>query len=334
MTLGVEAGTRARRVVVVDDDPLVLAVTRRVLSRRGYEAVCCDHARLALCEVLREKPFAVVADLHMPDLNGTAFLRLVRGIAPESLRILFTGESYPLKEVRALSASAIDSVVTKADGHLQLPAALEQRRTRPREEPCEARALALALASALTVPKVETLDHVLRLSYGALKLGALAGLDDASLWALELGALLHDVGMVSVPESLVSCARPLEAHEWDVIRGHPSCGASIVQSSPQLACALPVVLHHHERYDGQGYPHGLSGDQIPLSARILAVLDTFEALTHDRPHVLSRGESEARASIARLSGTQLDPYAVELFMAVSPEEWRRPLGPSRLGAEL
>lgn len=317
------------RVVVVDDDPLVLAVTRRVLARRGYEAVCYDRARLAVCEILRERPFAVVADLHMPDLNGVAFLRLVHGLSPESLRILYTGEAQFGTADAASVPSWIDAVVTKAEGYAQLPQALQFGRARECGESVDARSLALSLVSALSVPRVETLDHVLRLSYGALKLGVLAGLGHQALWALELGALLHDVGMAQVPESLVSCPRQFEPHEWEIVRCHPAFGASAVRRSPQFACALPVVLYHHERFDGHGYPHGLSGAGIPLAARLLSVVDTFEALTHDRPHMLACSESDARAAIVKASGTQLDPYAVELFMAVSPEEWRRPGTPAR-----
>ncbi|MFT3924692.1 MAG: HD domain-containing phosphohydrolase [Myxococcales bacterium] len=323
---GGDSEERTPRVVVVDDDPLVLAVTRRLLTRSGYHVISCDHPRTALREVIQGEPFAVVADLHMPDLDGAELLRLVRSFSPNTRRILYTGESHLSEIARAVSPVVVDAIVTKADGNPQLPLALSGLRAeqRGRQGSNEARSLALSLVSALAVDHVETLEHALRLSRGALKLGSLAGLEVPALRDLEVGALLHDVGMFCIPETLLRHPTPYCEREWRQVQQHPLLGAEFLRSSELLAGGLSVVLYHHEHYDGSGYPHRLSGSDIPLLARLFSVIDTFEALTHERPHRPARSETQAREEIARVSGSQLDPTAVELFLGIHPDDWKRP----------
>ncbi len=121
---GGESPALAPLVVIVDDDPLVLAVTRRLLTRSGYRVIACDHPQSALSEVQRDAPFAVVADLHMPDLSGAEFLHLVAALAPDTRRILYTGEAQLGEVARALSPLLVDAIVTKAEGNPQLPLTL------------------------------------------------------------------------------------------------------------------------------------------------------------------------------------------------------------------
>jgi len=314
------------RVVVVDDDPLLLAVTRRMLTRAGYRVIPCDHPRTALREVILGEPFAVVADLHMPDIDGAELLRLVQSFAPNTRRVLYTGESSLGEIARAMSPSAVDAIVTKADGNAQLALTLGGLRSAQTGGPgaVEARQLARSLVSALATHPQENLEHAVRLARGALKLGALAGLAGAALRDLELGALLHDVGMFCLPEALLHQAGAYGERERRQLAQHPGLGADLLRGAPLLACAREVVLHHHERFDGQGYPRGLCGADIPLSARLFAVVDTYEALVHERSHRGALRENQARAEIARVKGGQLDPAAVELFLGIHPDEWKRP----------
>jgi CheY-like chemotaxis protein len=156
----------APRVVVVDDDPLVLAVTRRLLQRAGYEVVPCDHPRTALREVVQSQPFALVADLHMPDLSGADLLRVVRSVSPSTRRVLYTGEAHVSELTRAIAPMVADAIVAKTDGPELLPAALDGFRTQPELAvgPAQARSLALGMARALASSSVETFDHALRVS--------------------------------------------------------------------------------------------------------------------------------------------------------------------------
>lgn len=325
--MSTEAGGRASaplRVVLVDDDPLGLAITRRLLTRSGYAVVPCDHPRTALREMLEDPPFALIADLHMPDLSGGELLQLARSMFPQTRRILYTGESEVRELSRAVAPRVADAIVAKSDASERLPQALAELRVDGTcaAAPEEARSVALAMARALGSGSVETLEHALRVARCARRLGAIAGLDEQALNDLELGALLHDVGMICVPEASLRFPGPLGEHDWQLIRKHPQVGAGMLKGCAGLEGAIPVLLYHHERYDGGGYPHGLSGTDIPLCARLFSVIDTYDALTHPRPYAPCASDAEARDEIARVRGTQLDPMVAELFLSCDPDAWK------------
>jgi response regulator RpfG family c-di-GMP phosphodiesterase len=326
LTVGSEGVEAAPRVVVVDDDPLVLAITRRLLQRSGYDVFPCDNPRSALREVVQSQPFALVADLHMPDLSGAELLRLVRNVSPNTRRVLYTGEAQVSELARALTPMVADAIVAKADGAEFLPAALDGLRTKQAEKegPMQARSLALGMARALASSSVETFDHCLRVSRWSRRLGTLLGVDQHALLDLEVGALLHDVGMICVPEAVLRFPGALGEHEWAQVHMHPRMGADMLRECEPVLGALPLVMHHHERFDGQGYPDKLKGEEIPLSARIFAIVDAYEALTHARAHAPARGDSEARNEILRVRGKQFDPEIVDAFMSIDPEDWKRP----------
>ena len=316
----------APRVILVDDDPLVLAVTRRLLQRAGYDVVPCDHPRTALRELVHSQPFALVADLHMPDLNGADLLRVVQSVSPRTRRVLYTGEDQVSELARAVAPMVADVIVAKADGPENLPAALDGLRTNPRGllGPAQARSAALGMARAMASHSVETFDHSLRVSRWARRVGREMGLDDYALLDLELGALLHDVGMIGVTESVLAHPGPLNDAEWEQIHRHPQLGAEMLRACEGLAPAVSVVLYHHERFDGRGYPARIEGENIPLAARIFSVVDAYEAMTQSRPYAAARTDAEVREELSRNAGGQFDPAVVEAMLAIDPKEWLRP----------
>jgi len=176
-----------------------------------------------------------------------------------------------------------------------------------------------ALANALDVRDTETGGHSDRvLEYMELLIDQL-GSDEGSVAMLRRGALLHDIGKIGVPDNILRKPAPLSEAEWSTMRKHPEFGARIVAGIPFLKDVATIVRHHHERWDGNGYPDGLAGERIPVGARIFAVADSFDAMTSDRPYRRALSIEEARAEIARCRMTQFDPVVVDGFMRIPVE---------------
>lgn len=165
-----------------------------------------------------------------------------------------------------------------------------------------------------------------RLARAAVALGDGVELDRAQREALELGALLHDIGEIRIPESVLHKPGPLTPDERLLVQGHPQAGVEILEVVPLLTPALDVVAGHHERYDGGGYPQGLEADEIPLVARVFAVVDALDAMTHDRPYRAARPLEEALVELKDEAGRHFDPRVVDAALAISPARWKELLG--------
>ena len=177
-----------------------------------------------------------------------------------------------------------------------------------------------AIATALDLRDHETNNHARRVTFLAMAIARRLNMSDSDLANFEKGALLHDVGKIGVPDGYLRKPGPLTAAEWAEMKRHPEYGYRVLARIPFLADALPVILHHHERYDGRGYPGGLAGKDIPLAARIFAAADTYDAITSDRPYRAGSPTSAAVAEITACSGTQFDPAVVRAFVDVMSDE--------------
>ena len=140
---------------------------------------------------------------------------------------------------------------------------------------------------------------------------------------LSTCAFLHDIGKIGISDDILNKPGQLNAKEWEAIRTHPQLGVTIASRARQLAPCIPAILHHHERYDGNGYPKGLKGEDIPLGARILALADAFAAMTSDRPHSAALSYEEALKEIERCAGTQFDSNLVKVFLSITKSVSRR-----------
>jgi HD-GYP domain-containing protein (c-di-GMP phosphodiesterase class II) len=178
----------------------------------------------------------------------------------------------------------------------------------------------MALARSVEEKDAATEGHCHRLERLSLHTGEKLGMEGEELVALSDAAYLHDVGKLRVPEAILNKPGLLDDEEQLEIQRHPEYGAQIIRGKPSLEAASRLVVSHHEWFDGTGYPTGVSGEDIPLGARVIAVVDAFDAMTSDRPYRASLGVEEARRRLREASGTQFDPRVVEAFFAVLDEE--------------
>jgi putative two-component system response regulator len=170
-----------------------------------------------------------------------------------------------------------------------------------------------ALANAVEAKDVQTEHHCERLALLAGRLGTRIGLEPAELDAVTYGALLHDVGKIGVPDHILAKQGPLTEDEWALVRRHPEIGERICAPLRAFAAFGPIIRHHHERWDGAGYPGMLRGEAIPIGARIVGLVDAFDAITHDRPYRDARTLDHALETMAKEAGHQFDPDLTRIF---------------------
>ena len=173
-----------------------------------------------------------------------------------------------------------------------------------------------ALGSAIDTRDVATQAHSRRVRGYTLMIARAHGVPEADLGDLERGVLLHDIGKIGIPDAILFKPGPLTPDEWRIMQRHPDIGRQLIEKIPFLHDAVPIVYHHHERWDGTGYPLGLRGEAIPLGARIFAVADTFDAMTFDRPYSKAVSFQRAREEIRRCAGTHFDPAVVATFLTI------------------
>ncbi|HEX6132884.1 MAG TPA: HD domain-containing phosphohydrolase [Longimicrobiales bacterium] len=320
------------RILIIDDEENVVALIERILRRGGYENVrTATDARLALPLFREFEPDLILMDLHMPFLDGVNVMQQLRqrNEAGEFLPVvLVTGDTAPGARQQALSAGANDFLLKPFDATdvlLRIRNLLDLRKqyhdvnAQVDRHRREVRELQIEMAERLArvAEGRDSADGSLPAQFGML-CAAIAeelGLDNEQIDLIRWAAPLHDIGMVGMPEILVKPGS-LSLEELDLLKTHTSIGSQVVSGSrsPILRMAEEIALYHHENWDGTGYTPGLSGDSIPLPARIVAVADTFFAMTHDRPYQRARPVGEVLSWIEEQAGRKFDPAVVRAFM--------------------
>jgi putative two-component system response regulator len=329
---------RRPRVLIVDDEPAIRIVLRTLLNGSGlYEVVEAPDAETALDLIRAFSPDAVLCDLLMPGMNGIELLRRVKAMDDTVAFVVITGAGTTHDAVEALRLQADDylSKPFQVDEVLHsLARALDHRRllreNRDYQLNLEARVRdqseqmeQLFIDALLTIANaVETRDgytggHVERVTLYAVATGAALGMEPEQLRTLATAALLHDVGKIGIPDHVLTKPGRLSPEEYEVMQQHPTIGAGILQQSPFLQSCVPGVLHHHERWDGKGYPGRLAGDGISLEGRILAVVDAYDAMVTTRPYRERCDPDAAADELKRCAGSQFDPAVVEAFFQCS-----------------
>lgn len=314
----------AERILVLDDDAGIVNVATRVLQRVGFVCVGTTSVSHALSLVRCEAFDVFLTDVHMPEMLGTEAASAMRYEQPDLVVVVMTGQATLDLAVQALQVGAQAFVVkpfTPGDLVSRVSEAIERHRVQ--QSNLKARQMTPvfeqtvgALAAAIENRDPTTGSHTTRLHRLADALGRAAGLDDDAREVVRQGALLHDVGKIGVPDGILRKPGPLTADEMQLMRRHPEIGASMIAEIEGLERAIPLVLYHHERWDGTGYPHGLAGHAIPIGARILAIADSYDVMISPRPYRPPMSVSEARAEVRRMAGSQFDPHLVDLFLAL------------------
>jgi putative two-component system response regulator len=274
-------------ILVVDDDAAVLGSLTKLLRAEGFDVVPTGNGTGALQAVRDVRPDVVLLDVIMPDLNGFEVCRAIKGDLETCLTpvVLLTGLSATDDRVKGLEAGA-DDFITKPPDRIELVARVRSlvRMKSYTDELERAEAVLLALARSIEGKDPYTEGHCERLAKYACALGLRLGLSVQEATALERAGVLHDIGKVAVPDSILLKEGSLTPEEWAVVREHPVTGEHICRPIRSFGPVLPIIRHHHEKYDGSGYPDGLAGSDIPLTARILQVVDVYDALTTNRPY--------------------------------------------------
>lgn len=338
------------KVLVVDDEAGVRMFLREALRTAAADVAEAADAASALKSIESGDFDIIVSDVWMPGASGLDLLAMAQQTRWDVGFILLTGEIEVETVIAALRMQASDFLlkplavedvigsVTRAFERLIVSrqarayrGSLEtsiQRRTRELE-------LALselesnyhmtleALVASLDAREHETFSHSLRVRAYTRYLALRAGFPPALIPSLEQGALLHDIGKIAVADAILLKPGKLTKEEWVEMRKHPAAGDEILKRVPFLRPASAIVRHHHERFDGTGYPDGLKGAEIPLGARLFAVADTLDAMTSDRTYRKGPGFEAAREEIERHSGKQFDPHIVELFLKVPTSTWMK-----------
>jgi HD-GYP domain-containing protein (c-di-GMP phosphodiesterase class II) len=275
-------------------------------------------------EALERHTFdAVITDLHLPMKDGRVFAQHVAEISPQTPIVVVTGESSLRVACESLGKASIEAILPKPIAVSELERALSRALARRWEGFSELQAdlIANGLVRALSLRDVETENHSRRVASWTKMLACTLGIGVNERRRFYLGALLHDLGKIGVPDSVLLKPGRLDEAEMKVMKEHPRLGRELLRGIQCLDDVVPIVLYHHERWDGRGYPEGRSGQDIPLEARIFAVVDTYDAMTSDRSYRRGRGHEEAVREIDRCRGTQFDPCVVDAFASHSVDEW-------------
>ncbi len=308
---------RARRVAIAEDDSGSRALLRTILERDGCAVRETADGRTALALVEEQAPDLLLLDVTMPPPDGIEVTRRLRlhFSEPELPIILVTGHNEAATKVAGLEAGATDFVTKPYDAPelvARVRAALRMRAAFERLE--SAQSVIAALANAVEAKDRTTEQHCSRLADLAVGLAHQAGVTGEAVEAINYGAILHDVGKIGVREDLIRKLTRLDEDEWAEMRRHPLIGGDIVAPLRLGRLVAPIVRGHHERWDGNGYPDGLAGRQIPLGARIVGVVDAYDAMIHDRPYRAAMSEDQARTELLARRGSQFDPELAELFV--------------------
>jgi len=310
-------------ILIIDDEPQNLRVLEQILAGK-YKLVFARNGHEALAATRKFRPSLILLDIQLPDMDGyTVCRKLKADPLTESIPVIFiTSLADADDEVTGFEAGAVDYIVkpvssptvrARVQTHLSLVRAIHLEKSH--------RDAIYMLGEAGHYNDNDTGVHIWRMADYAGALARALGWGEEQCRLIELAAPMHDTGKIGIPDAILKKSGALDASEWIIMKTHPRIGYDILSKSdaPVFKMAAEIALHHHEHWDGSGYPDGLAGELIPESARIAALVDVFDALTMKRPYKEAWPNEQAIATIQAESDSHFQPAMIEVFIAVLPE---------------
>ena len=321
---------RLAKIIIVEDEPYMQDQLRDTLEEEGYWVKTAGDGPRAIEQIKKAEFNLAVIDLRLPGINGLQLMDELKRTNPRIIVILITGYASVETAIQAIRHGAYDYMIKPFDPSKLIMAigrGLEKQRLsweneklleslKERRQQLEKAHLATlrALAAIIDARNCHTSLHSEHVTKYSLEIATSVKLSTDEREKLQQACQLHDIGKIAIPDSILSKPGKLTEDEWVEVKTHPARGADILGSLEFLSHVIPLVKHHHERYDGSGYPDKLSGEAIPLGARIMAVADAFDAMTSDRPYRKALNQEKALEEIKRNTGTQFDPSVAESFV--------------------
>lgn len=313
-----EQPSRRSRILVADDTDSIRALFHKLLTADGHEVICAEDGLEALFAAQRHRPDVVLLDVGMPGMDGIEVCKRIKSDPATRLTpvVIVTGLSDLSDRIKGIEAGADDFLSKPVHPHELRARVVSLTRMKQLTDALDsAEAAFLALALTIEARDPTTNGHCERLARQAVVLGRNMGLGPEDLHALHQGGYLHDVGKIGVPDAVLLKSGPLTAAEFELMKTHPEIGDRLCAPLQSLRNVRPIVKGHHERLDGSGYPDGLRGDDVPLLAQIVGIVDVYDALTSQRPYRGPLTHDEAvRHLLEEMRSGKFDRRYVEAFL--------------------
>jgi len=347
----------ADRILIVDPEMAICKLLAKRLTQEGYSCILATNGKEALDHLSQDDFFMMISDIHGPEMDGLGLIKKVKNLRPHA-RVVMMADYGRLDRVaeglrfgaddfisKPIHLDFVSSIVQKAsdkrhvdivlEGYSQhLGKLLEERTAKLRKAYGMLKKAHLdtvrILIEAIDAKDPYTRGHSARVRKWSVEIGEKVGFSGKKLESLEFGALLHDIGMIGIKDEILHKQDRLSPEEFHHIQEHCLIGAKIVEGVSFFESEISVIRHHHERFDGTGYPDKLGAENIPLGARIIAVPDAFDAMTSLRPYRRAMPPEEAIAELKKEKGTHFDPHILEVFIQekdfwdIKMGSWSRP----------
>jgi response regulator RpfG family c-di-GMP phosphodiesterase len=308
-------------VLFVDDEQSIRnAIERMYLERDDVRCLFAASGPEGLEILTREEVWVVVSDYLMPGMRGIEFLSKARGLRPDTIRIMMTAYADLSIAIDAINKSEAYRFVTKPWNNKELMDTVDEALMRYQliqSLGTEDETVYLSLAQTVELKDPYTKGHCDRVARYAVALAGAAGLQDAMINDIKHGSWLHDCGKIGVPEGVLNFPGRLSEVDLETVMKHPRWGSEVARQARMSDTVINIILYHHERFDGKGYPSGLEAEQIPIEARIVAIADVFDALYSDRPYRKAYDFGRTMEILREMTETHFDQGLIELFLPIA-----------------